>query len=96
MLMWVMHSTLFKSTRRFIAVSITYYLPVFVLIFLFYYIINIPRVVNFDSFGNQDGYDPNVDRWRTYGFFQFSIPAVEVTLMMCALVPFFILTKCRQ
>jgi hypothetical protein len=52
MLMWVMHSTLFKSTRRFIQVSITYYLPIFLLIFMFYYVINIPRVVEFDSFGN--------------------------------------------
>jgi len=69
MLMWIMHSTLFKSTRRFIQVSITYYLPVFVLIFLFYYVINIPRVVEFDSFGNQEVYDANVDRWRTYGFY---------------------------
>jgi len=95
MLMWVMHSTLFKSTRRFIQISITYYLPFFLLIFLFYYVINIPRVVEFDSFGNQHTYDPNVDRWRTYGFYQFSIPSLEVFLMMIALGPFFILTKCR-
>lgn len=42
MLAWIMHSTLFKSTRRFIHVTITYYLPFFAAIFLFYYTINIP------------------------------------------------------
>jgi hypothetical protein len=69
MLMWVMHSTLFKSTRRFIYISITYYFPVFVMILLFYYVINIPRVVEFQNFGRVDKYDENLDRWRTYGFY---------------------------
>lgn len=54
MLLWVMHSTLFKSTRRFIYISITYYFPIFVLILLFYYVINIPRVVEFQKFGRVD------------------------------------------
>jgi hypothetical protein len=69
MLLWLMHSTLFKSTRRFIKITITYYLPVFLAFFLFYYFINIPRVVEFQNFGKDGLNDPNLDRWRTYGFY---------------------------
>lgn len=95
MLMWIMHSTLFKSTRRFIQVTITYYLPIFAIIFLFYYVINIPRVVEFQQFGKASG-DLGLDIWRTFGFYQFSVPALEVGLMLAALFPFFMLIKTRK
>lgn len=89
LLFWLMHSTLFKSTRAFIHITVTYYLPVFATVFLFYYVINIPRVVEFPSL-------TDLERWRTFGFYQFSIPPLEVGLMLGALVPFFMLIKTRK
>lgn len=47
LLAWIMHSTLFKSMKSFFSITMNYYLPFFVLTFVFYYIINIPRVVEF-------------------------------------------------
>ncbi|TNV88031.1 hypothetical protein FGO68_gene5171 [Halteria grandinella] len=92
MLAWLMHSTLFKSTRTFIGITITYYLPIFCAIFLFYYVINIPRVVEFPSLG--DGVQ--LDLWRTYGFYQFSYPFLEIILMLTALIPFVMVIKTRK
>ncbi len=89
-----MHSTLFKSTRRFIHITITYYFPIFLLIFLFYYVINIPRVIEFSKLGG--AYSISLDEWRNFGFYQFSAPALEVSLMMLALIPFFLVTKSRK
>lgn len=87
-----MHSTLFKSTRKFIHITITYYLPLFFIIFLFYYVINIPRVVEFQKFGQGE----ELELWRNYGFYQFSFPALEVGLMMAALFPFILVIKSRK
>jgi hypothetical protein len=88
-----MHSTLVKSTERFIYISVNFYFPIFVGFLLFYYVINIPRVVNFEKFGEDDKYNQYLDRWRTYGFYQFSIPPLEIFLMIIALAPFLLLTK---
>jgi hypothetical protein len=52
-----MHSTLVKGTERFIYISVNFYFPIFVGILLFYYIINIPRVVEFEKFGDEDKYN---------------------------------------
>ena len=46
-LLWVLHSTLFQDNNLFFRVTSYFYLPIFCLIFLFYYIINIPTVVDF-------------------------------------------------
>jgi hypothetical protein len=86
-----MHSTLFKSTRAFIHITITYYLPVFAVIFLFYYVVNIPRVVEYPAISPQA-----LGHWRNFGFYQFSVPALEVGLMLAALTPFFMLIKTRK
>lgn len=91
-LLWLMHSTLFKSTRRFIRVTFTYYLPVFILVFLFYYVINIPQVVQFAALLTSP---EETDRWRSYGFYDFSLPALEVALMLAGLAPFFLLVHSR-
>lgn len=37
-----------------------------------------------------------MDIWRTFGFYQFSIPALEVGLMMTALAPFVMVIKTRK
>ena len=57
MLLWIMHSTLVKGTETFIYISVNFYFPIFVGILLFYYIINIPRVVDFERFGEEDKYN---------------------------------------
>jgi hypothetical protein len=66
------------------------YLPIFLLTFLFYYIINIPRVFEFQSMGKLK------DVFRSLGFYQFQIPPLEVTLMLAGLSPFFFLIKSRK
>lgn len=82
-----MHSTVFKSTRRFVNITIKFYMPIFILIFLFYYMINIPGVVNFEDMRL------DVDYWRDFGFFDFSYPFLEAGLMFIGLLPFFFLVK---
>jgi hypothetical protein len=47
-LFWLMHSTVVSDTKLFAKVTIYFYLPCFTSIFLFYYLINIPGLVNFD------------------------------------------------
>jgi len=90
LLAWLMHSTIFKSTRWFFRVTVTYYLPFFVVTFLFYYFINIPRVVEFERFAS------SLDLWLSYGFFNLAIPPLEIALMMLGLLPFFLLIKSRE
>ena len=70
--------------------TVTYYLPFFVLTFLFYYFINIPRVVEFETMKS------SYDLWLSLGFFNFKIPPLEITFMMISLLPFFFLIKSRS
>lgn len=60
------------------------------MIFLFYYLINIPRVVDF-SFQMFD-----LENWEVLGFYKFSYPFLEVGLMFVALMPFFLLIKSKD
>lgn len=85
-----MHSTLFKSTRSFANITNRFYLPVFVLIFLFYYLINIPGVIEYEMMRD------DIDQWRSYGFYEFSLPFLETGLMFSALLPFFFFMKSSQ
>lgn len=64
-----------------------FYMPAFIIIFLFYYMINIPGVVEFEIMKE------NVETWRTFGFYEFSYPFLEVGLMFLAILPFFLLLK---
>jgi hypothetical protein len=89
-LFWVMHSTLFFNTQRFVSQTIFFYLPIFVLIFLFYYVCNIPKV--FEILDIQD----EIILWRNYGIFEFTHPLLEVSLMFTFLLPFFFLIKSRK
>ena len=85
-----MHSTLFNDTKFFAKITIYVYLPCFVLIFLFYYCINIPRVFNYDDLSGR------LYEWELYGFYKFSLPFLEVGLMFTALLPFFLLIKSKK
>ena len=88
-LFWIMHSTVFKSTKFFVNMTMKLYMPAFILIFLFYYMINIPGVVEFEIMRD------NIDIWRSFGFYEFSYPFLEVGLMFLAILPFFFLLKCK-
>lgn len=81
---------MFKSTRRFANITNKIYLPFFVAVFLFYYLINIPGVVEFQVMSDE------ISEWRNYGFYQFSIPFLETGLMFTALIPFFLFMKSSQ
>ena len=85
-----MHSTLFKSMKWFHHVTVTYYLPFFVLTFVFYYFINIPAVVQFEAL------KPSLELWLSLGFYRYAIPPVEVLFMMLGLAPFFFLIKSKR
>jgi hypothetical protein len=61
-----------------------------VLTFIFYYIINIPRVVEFQT------HKASLDSWLALGFYQYTIPPLEITLMMLGLCPFFFLIKSKK
>lgn len=58
-----MHSTIFHSTKKFFEITVNYYLPFFVVTFVFYYVINIPRVIEFQTMKD------NLDMWLSFGFF---------------------------
>lgn len=90
LLAWIMHSTVFVSIKHFFAITVTYYLPFFLLTFVFYYVINIPRVVEFET------HKASLDVWLSLGMYQFAIPPLEVCFMMLSLLPFFFLIKCRK
>ena len=85
-----MHSTVFKNMKRFFYLTVNYYLPFFLLTFFFYYVINIPRVFEFQKTKE------SFDTWLSLGFFQFAIPPVEVMFMMLCLSPFFFLMKSKK
>ena len=86
-----MHSTIFFSLRRFIDITIKYYLPYFTFVFLFYYIINIPSLVPFASL-----YQSQKETFYTLGFYQFTLPSLEVFLHMLILSPFFMLIQTKK
>jgi len=44
-LTWLVHSLVVARTKPFALISLMFYLPVFALIFAFFYVINIPQVV---------------------------------------------------
>lgn len=88
-----MHSTVVQDTKLFAKVSIVFYLPCFTAIFLIYYLINIPRFVNFKGL-KEDG--DILQYWELFGFYQFSYPFIEVGLMFMALIPFFLLIQSKE
>ena len=48
-LLWILHSTLYRDNRRFKMWMIFFYLPLFTAIFLWYYVINIYGLLIFWS-----------------------------------------------
>ena len=56
-----------------------FYLPVFTATFLWYYIINIYGIVNWEN----PQYQTN--QYYNYGFYQFSIPPLEIFFLLCSL-----------
>jgi hypothetical protein len=57
---------------------------------MFYYVINVPRVIEFESL--KQAYD----FYLNLGLYKFTIPPLEISLMMLALLPFFLLIKSKR
>ena len=65
-----------------------YYLPLFILIVLAYYVINIDGVVDEHLF--------EVERIQIYGIIRFTYPAAEVLLMYAMLASYFVWIKISE
>ena len=78
-LIWLLLSTVYTNTSIF--VRLTYYLlfPLMILIYLFYYTINIYGFINYSSWVNQPYY-------YTFGFFPMSIPILELGVVYVNLI----------
>jgi hypothetical protein len=74
-LVWLLHSTLATNLKLLCKVTGFLYLPVFVLLFAWYYVINIPSLVTFGS--------------PEYGFYKFKYQCLESGLLFTNLVVFF-------
>jgi hypothetical protein len=77
-LLWLLHSTVYRNNATFRKFILYFYLPYYILVFLWYYTINIEGLINWT--------DPaviiaNPVEWYTYGFFQFKIPPIESAFM---------------
>ena len=82
-LLWILHSTLFKDQGLFKKWMMYFYMPLISLIFLWYYTINIYGLLKWWN----DDPDKVIDMY-TYGFFQFQIPPLEVGFMFAGLTVF--------
>ena len=63
LLTWILHSTLYRDTRNFKRFMIFFYMPIFIAIFLWYYVINIYGLLLFWSD------EAKSLHMLTYGFF---------------------------
>ena len=86
-LVWLCHSTLFRSSRNFKRFMLFFYLPLFTLIFFWYYVINIYGFLKWPP-----KEDPMRIKHYRYGLFQFTIPPLESAFMFLNLYSFVMLT----
>ena len=78
-LLWLLHSTFYRKSRRFSLFMMCFYLPCFTTIFLWYYTININGVIPWGTSGH---YKTNY--YYNLGFYEFNVPILEVGfLFMC-------------
>ena len=88
LLIWILHSTLYRDSQFFQKCMIFCYLPLVTTIFLWYYTINIFGLIAWTSDPTQRAH------MYTYGFFEFQIPPLEIAFMASGLFAFIKLTKC--
>ena len=75
-LIWFLHSTLYDNSRIFKKFMTYFYLPLFTMIFIFYYTINIYGFIIWPA---KD--DPNRISHYKYGFYKFNVPPLETCFM---------------
>jgi hypothetical protein len=88
LLLWVTHSTLIVSARNFREITRKVYLPLFTIIVMFYFAINIKMLVPEEVFEKQK-------IWN-YGFFKFSNSFAEVLLLQMFLITIFFWVKQQE
>jgi len=88
-LVWVSHSFLDHSMKRFSRVTQRVYVPLMVLNFLFYYIMNVNQLFSAE-FLNEKGL-------AAFGIFTFQVPILEVCLLQLNIFClFFWCKKCQS
>ena len=83
LLIWIVHSTMFKSTKRFKIAMLFFYLPVITIIFFWYYVTNIWGLLRW---ADQD--QQRITTLYKYGFYKMHIPPLEIGFMFCNVVCF--------
>ena len=86
-LTWFLHSTLYSSTPLFKKFMTYFYLPLFTVIFLWYYAINIYGLIIWPPKDDPD----RIERYK-YGFYEFNLPPLESCFMFLNLYFFIQLT----
>ena len=82
------HGTLIESARNFSEITRKVYLPLFTIIVMFYFAINIEMLIPEGVFENQE-------IWN-YGFFKFSNSVAEVLALQMFLVAIFFWVKQQE
>ena len=86
-MVWLLHSTVYLKSSRFSVFMMLVYLPLFITTFLWYYSINIYGIINWTD----AKFTTNI--WYNRGFYQFTIPPLEVGFLFTTL--FCMIEFCR-
>lgn len=86
-LIWIVHSTLFRDSANFKKWMIYLYMPLVTCIFLWYYVINIYGLLLWWSDETK-----TIDMYR-FGFYEMEIPPLETGFMFLAVYSFSHLTS---
>ena len=65
-LLWLLGSTVFKRSRRFVRFTTYFFFPLMIAVYLFYFIVNIPGIVIYHS--------SRFPYMYKYGFYNMSVP----------------------
>ena len=88
-ILWVAHSCMVIKNRTFSLITYYFYLPLMIIICMFYYITNIDKVVPESVY--------EIDRvWAKYAIFQFEHPLFEVLLMQALILSIFFWIKMSE
>lgn len=78
-LIWIVHSTLYKSSKVFSICMMTVYLPCFTATYIWYYLININGIIDWGSRDYKTNYYYNL------GFYEFNVPILETGFLFLCL-----------
>ena len=72
-LLWLLGSTVFKRSRRFVRFTTYFFFPLMIAVYLFYFTVNIPGVVSYS--------DSKYPHMYKYGFYNMSVPFLQFGLL---------------